>query len=102
MLTTHTRWNQQGNRSFVDVLCLDLEGVLIPEIWQAVAARTYAWTRQLKDQGEPYDICSSPACQVYAGAGAERALTDHSTKLPEMAEPETHEHREMNPLEQLL
>lgn len=24
----------------VDVLCLDLEGVLIPEIWQAVAAKT--------------------------------------------------------------
>ncbi len=24
----------------MDVLCLDLEGVLIPEIWQAVAART--------------------------------------------------------------
>src|SRR5690606_28217018 len=24
----------------VDVLCLDLEGVLIPEIWQAVADRT--------------------------------------------------------------
>ena len=24
----------------MDVLCLDLEGVLIPEIWQAVAAKT--------------------------------------------------------------
>ena len=24
----------------MEILCLDLEGVLIPEIWQAVAART--------------------------------------------------------------
>jgi phosphoserine/homoserine phosphotransferase len=35
MLTTHFALEK-----LVEVLCLDLEGVLIPEIWQAVAART--------------------------------------------------------------
>ena len=35
MLTTHF-----GVERSVEVLCLDLEGVLIPEIWQAVAERT--------------------------------------------------------------
>lgn len=29
-----------GNQGIVDVLCLDLEGVLVPEIWQAVADET--------------------------------------------------------------
>lgn len=46
MLTTHL-----GVDECVDVLCLDLEGVLIPEIWQAVAARTQieALTKTTRD-----------------------------------------------------
>ena len=41
----------------MEILCLDLEGVLIPEIWQAVAARTQieeltATTRDIPDYDE--------------------------------------------------
>lgn len=41
----------------MDILCLDLEGVLIPEIWQAVAERTgieelRKTTRDIPDYGE--------------------------------------------------
>ena len=41
----------------LDILCLDLEGVLIPEIWQAVAERTGVeelrkTTRDIPDYGE--------------------------------------------------
>lgn len=41
----------------MDILCLDLEGVLIPEIWQAVAQRTgleelNKTTRDIPDYGE--------------------------------------------------
>ena len=41
----------------LDILCLDLEGVLIPEIWQAVAERTAVeelrkTTRDIPDYGE--------------------------------------------------
>ena len=41
----------------MDILCLDLEGVLIPEIWQAVAERTGVdelrkTTRDIPDYGE--------------------------------------------------
>lgn len=41
----------------MDILCLDLEGVLIPEIWQAVARRTgleelNKTTRDIPDYGE--------------------------------------------------
>ncbi len=45
----------------MDILCLDLEGVLIPEIWQAVAARTgidelNKTTRDIPDYGELMDF----------------------------------------------
>ena len=33
-------YNSYRGEVAVDVLCLDLEGVLIPEIWQGVAERT--------------------------------------------------------------
>ncbi len=44
----------------MDILCLDLEGVLIPEIWQAVAQRTgldelNKTTRDIPDYGELMD-----------------------------------------------
>jgi len=45
----------------LDILCLDLEGVLIPEIWQAVAARAgidelNKTTRDIPDYGELMDF----------------------------------------------
>ena len=45
---------------------------------QAVAARTYALRNmgQFKDRG--YDICATPACQVYRGFSTEHPLTDQA------------------------
>lgn len=45
---------------------------------QAVAARTYAMRNmgQYKDRG--YDICATPACQVYRGFSTEHPLTDQA------------------------
>ena len=45
---------------------------------QAVAARTYALRNmgQYKDRG--YDICATPACQVYRGFSTEHPLTDQA------------------------
>jgi stage II sporulation protein D len=45
---------------------------------QAVAARTYALRNlgQYKDRG--YDICATPACQVYRGFSTEHPLTDRA------------------------
>ena len=45
---------------------------------QAVAARTYAQRNmgQYKERG--YDICATPACQVYRGFGTEHPLSDQA------------------------
>ena len=45
---------------------------------QAVAARTYALRNlgQFKDRG--YDICATPACQVYRGFATEHPLSDRA------------------------
>ncbi len=45
---------------------------------QAVAARTYALRNlgQFKDRG--YDLCATPACQVYRGFGTEHPLSDQA------------------------
>ena len=45
---------------------------------QAVAARTYALRNlgQYKERG--YDICATPACQVYRGFGTEHPLSDQA------------------------
>jgi stage II sporulation protein D len=42
---------------------------------QAVAARTYALAHRGQFEGEGYDICATPMCQVYAGVAAEDPLT---------------------------
>jgi stage II sporulation protein D len=42
---------------------------------QAVAARTYAVAHLGDHDSEGYDICDTPACQVYSGAGAEHSLS---------------------------
>ncbi len=47
---------------------------------QAVAARTYAVAHLGDHADEGYDLCDSPACQVYAGIDAEHGLTDRAVK----------------------
>jgi stage II sporulation protein D len=43
---------------------------------QAVAARTYAVKRRGQFEAEGYDLCATPACQVYRGVAAERPLSN--------------------------
>jgi stage II sporulation protein D len=45
---------------------------------QAVAARTYAVAHLGDHDGEGYDICDTPACQVYSGAGVEHSLSNRA------------------------
>ncbi|MDX1503293.1 MAG: SpoIID/LytB domain-containing protein [Thermoanaerobaculia bacterium] len=45
---------------------------------QAVAARTYTVRNLGEFQGEGYDLCATPRCQVYGGMGAEQELTDRA------------------------
>ncbi len=45
---------------------------------QAVAARTYAVAHLGDHDDEGYDICDTPACQVYLGIDAEHPLTDRA------------------------
>ena len=43
---------------------------------QAIAARTYAVKRRGQFEAEGYDLCATPACQVYRGAAAENPLSN--------------------------
>jgi stage II sporulation protein D len=43
---------------------------------QAIAARTYAVKRRGQFADEGYDLCATPACQVYRGFAAERPLSN--------------------------
>lgn len=45
---------------------------------QAVAARTYTVAHLGDHDDEGWDICDTPACQVYHGAGVEHRLTDRA------------------------
>jgi stage II sporulation protein D len=45
---------------------------------QAVAARTYAMKRKGEFAAEGYDICATPACQVYRGVSVENRLSDEA------------------------
>jgi peptidoglycan hydrolase-like amidase len=47
---------------------------------QAVAARTYAIAHLGDHAQEGYDLCDSPSCQYYEGAGAEHPLTDRAIR----------------------
>jgi stage II sporulation protein D len=57
-----------------------------PEVWpqlealkaQAVAARTYALANASQFDEDGYDICATPRCQAYGGAGAEHPLSDRA------------------------
>jgi stage II sporulation protein D len=42
---------------------------------QAIAARTYAVKRRGQFEAEGYDLCATPACQVYRGVAAEHPLS---------------------------
>lgn len=45
---------------------------------QAVAARTYAYKNRNQFESEGYDICATPRCQVYSGAGTEKELSNQA------------------------
>jgi stage II sporulation protein D len=45
---------------------------------QAVAARTYALANASQFDEDGYDICATPRCQAYGGAGAEHPLSDRA------------------------
>jgi stage II sporulation protein D len=45
---------------------------------QAVAARTYAVAHLGDAEADGYDLCATPACQVYAGAAAQHPLSDRA------------------------
>jgi stage II sporulation protein D len=47
---------------------------------QAVAARTYALRNRGGYSSQGYDICATPACQVYRGKGTEHPLTDRAVE----------------------
>ncbi len=47
---------------------------------QAVAARTYALRNRGQFRSKGYDICATPACQVYRGKSSEDALSDRAVE----------------------
>jgi len=62
----------------------ELSPVSFPQIEalkaQAVAARTYALRNRGQYQARGYDICATPACQVYRGRSSEHPLTDQAVE----------------------
>jgi stage II sporulation protein D len=47
---------------------------------QAIAARTYAVKRRGQFAAEGYDICATPACQVYRGFSAEQLMSNEAVR----------------------
>jgi stage II sporulation protein D len=47
---------------------------------QAVAARTYALKHVGRHRGEGFDLCDTPHCQVYGGAGREKPLSSEAVR----------------------
>jgi len=86
--------NSRGQFNVINELSLEdyLRGVVPAEMGprvfdeleaqkaQAIAARTYAVRNLGQFRREGYDICPSPACQAYLGAGGEEALSDQAVK----------------------
>ena len=64
------------------VVPVELGPDLYPEIEaikaQAVAARTYAARRLGEFDGEGYDLCATPLCQVYGGLDVEHPVSDRA------------------------
>ena len=60
----------------------ELSPAVFPELEaikaQAVAARTYAVKHRAQFMAEGFDICDTPACQVYRGAGVEQRMSDEA------------------------
>jgi stage II sporulation protein D len=84
--------NSSNRLTIVNVLNLEdyLKGVvpaeLSPAVFpqleaikaQAVAARTYALRHLGQFAAEGFDICSTPACQVYRGVGVEQRMANEA------------------------
>ena len=47
---------------------------------QAIAARTYAEKRRGQFEADGYDICASPACQVYRGVSVEHPMANEAIR----------------------
>ncbi len=47
---------------------------------QAVAARTYTLKHLGRHRGEGFDLCDTPHCQVYGGAGREKPLSSEAVR----------------------
>lgn len=64
------------------VVPVELGPDLYPELEaikaQAVAARTYAVKRLGEFEGEGYDLCATPLCQVYGGLDVEHPVSDQA------------------------
>jgi stage II sporulation protein D len=88
------RSTEAGGLTVVNVLNLEdyLRGVVPNELSpqsfphlealkaQAVAARTYALRNRGQYEARGYDICATPACQVYRGRSSEHPLTDQAVE----------------------
>ena len=86
--------NDRGMLNIINELNLEdyLKGVVPKELGpivfnqlealkaQAMAARTYTIQRRGDYMAEGYDICATPACQVYGGFGAEHALSNQAVE----------------------
>lgn len=86
--------NEAGSLTVVNILNLEdyLRGVvpneLSPQAFpqleaikaQAVAARTYALRNRGQFEAKGYDICATPACQVYRGRSSEHPLSDQAVQ----------------------
>jgi peptidoglycan hydrolase-like amidase len=84
--------NDRGRLNLINELPLEdyLRGVVPaemgPELYprlealkaQAVAARTYTLRNLGEFEGEGFDICATPRCQVYRGIAAEHPLSDRA------------------------
>jgi stage II sporulation protein D len=82
--------NRSGSFTAINVVNLEeyLRGVVPAELSpdafpekealkaQAIAARTYAVKRRGQFESDGYDLCATPACQVYRGVSAERPLSN--------------------------
>ncbi|HJS59647.1 MAG TPA: SpoIID/LytB domain-containing protein [Vicinamibacteria bacterium] len=62
----------------------ELSPVAYPQIEalkaQAIAARTYAIRNRGQFQAKGYDLCATPACQVYRGKSTENPLSDRAVE----------------------
>jgi stage II sporulation protein D len=86
--------NDEGALTVVNLINLEqyLQGVVPNELSpiafpalealkaQAVAARTYALRNRGQFESRGYDICATPACQVYRGKDTETELSDQAVQ----------------------